>query len=209
MILVRHPPTVDGQTVAPVGMDDPQYMYKYGCGSKNRYQNGTLVSGNMHQNLRNPSCSILSHSHIDVSLVCTTYQLETAGICPSVSIGVLVHWWQVGCSHPSGEMQRSKPEASRKMFEQSCLGCWRFCFAQLFLGFEGNQRGWLNHSGVMSCGRAPNLRHIRGIWAPPGNGPHRRPAQIARFVHARCSAFINQVFEDPHSLVHFARMLGL
>ena len=36
----------------------------YGCGSKNRYQNGTLVSGNMDQNLRNPSCSILSHTHI-------------------------------------------------------------------------------------------------------------------------------------------------
>ena len=32
-----------------------------GCGSKNRYQNGTLVSGNMDQNLRNPSCLILSH----------------------------------------------------------------------------------------------------------------------------------------------------
>ena len=27
-----------------------------GCGSKKRYQNGTLVSGNMGQNLRNPSC---------------------------------------------------------------------------------------------------------------------------------------------------------
>ena len=26
----------------------------YGCGSKNRYQNGTLVSGNMGQNLRKP-----------------------------------------------------------------------------------------------------------------------------------------------------------
>ena len=36
----------------------------YGCGSKNRYQNGTLVSGNMDQNLHNPSCLILTHSHI-------------------------------------------------------------------------------------------------------------------------------------------------
>ena len=27
-------------------------------------QNGTLVSGNMDQNLRNPSCLILSHTHI-------------------------------------------------------------------------------------------------------------------------------------------------
>ena len=32
-----------------------------GCGSKNRYQNGTLVSGNMDQNLPNPFCLILSH----------------------------------------------------------------------------------------------------------------------------------------------------
>ena len=34
-----------------------------GCGSKNRYQNGTLVSGNMDQTLRNPSCLILSNIH--------------------------------------------------------------------------------------------------------------------------------------------------
>ena len=31
---------------------------------KNRYQNGTLVSGNMDQNPRNTSCLILSHTHI-------------------------------------------------------------------------------------------------------------------------------------------------
>ena len=34
------------------------------CGSKNRYQNGTLLGGNMDQNLRNPSCLILSHTQI-------------------------------------------------------------------------------------------------------------------------------------------------
>ena len=34
------------------------------CGSRNRYQNGTLVSGNMNQNLRNPSCLILSHTNV-------------------------------------------------------------------------------------------------------------------------------------------------
>ena len=38
--------------------------YTYGCGSKTRYQNGTLVSGNMDQNLRNPSWLILSHTHM-------------------------------------------------------------------------------------------------------------------------------------------------
>ena len=31
---------------------------------KKRYQNGTLVSGNMDQHLRNPSCLILSHTHM-------------------------------------------------------------------------------------------------------------------------------------------------
>ena len=35
-----------------------------GCGSKNRYQNGTLVSGNMDQHLRNPCCLILSHTQM-------------------------------------------------------------------------------------------------------------------------------------------------
>ena len=38
-------------------------MKSFGSGSKNRYQNGTLLSGNMDQNLRNPPCSILSHTH--------------------------------------------------------------------------------------------------------------------------------------------------
>ena len=38
----------------PIGFD-PQ---SYGCGSKTRYQNGSLVSGNMDQNLR-------THTHID------------------------------------------------------------------------------------------------------------------------------------------------
>ena len=36
----------------------------FGCGSKERCQNGTLVRGNMDQNPRNPSCLILSHSHL-------------------------------------------------------------------------------------------------------------------------------------------------
>ena len=37
-----------------------------GCGSKNRYQNGTLVTGNMDQNPRNPSSLILSHTHLGI-----------------------------------------------------------------------------------------------------------------------------------------------
>ena len=40
------------------------FLWTNGCGSKNRYQNGTLVSGNMDQNLRTPSCLILSHTQI-------------------------------------------------------------------------------------------------------------------------------------------------
>ena len=38
----------------------------YGYGSKNRYQSRTLASGNMDQNLRNPSPLILSHCHMGV-----------------------------------------------------------------------------------------------------------------------------------------------
>ena len=34
----------------------------------NRYQNGTLVSGNMDQNLRNPSWLIVSHAHLVTQL---------------------------------------------------------------------------------------------------------------------------------------------
>ena len=40
------------------------HTHACGCGSKNRYLNGTLVSGHIDQNLRNPSCLILSHTHV-------------------------------------------------------------------------------------------------------------------------------------------------
>ena len=36
---------------------------KYGCGSKIGTQNGTLVSGNMDQNLWSPRGLILTHTH--------------------------------------------------------------------------------------------------------------------------------------------------
>ena len=45
-----------------------------GCGSNDRYQNGTLVSGNMDQNLLNPSCLILSHTHVHVSAPASPHQ---------------------------------------------------------------------------------------------------------------------------------------
>ena len=35
-----------------------------GCGSKDRYQNGTMVSGNMDQTLRNPGSLILTPTHL-------------------------------------------------------------------------------------------------------------------------------------------------
>ena len=40
----------------------------FGCGSKTGAKNGTLVSGNIDQNLRNPSCLILSHTHLTVGI---------------------------------------------------------------------------------------------------------------------------------------------
>ena len=51
-------------------------VYLCGCGSKNRYQNGTLVSRNMDQNLRNPSCLILSHTHVIKHLNSTLAKAE-------------------------------------------------------------------------------------------------------------------------------------
>ena len=63
-----------------------------GYGSKNRYQNGTLISGNMDQHLRNPSSLILSHCQIDrfgllVSLwsICGGSKLITVFQAPSRS----------------------------------------------------------------------------------------------------------------------------
>ena len=46
--------------------------HPYGCGSKSRYQNGTLVSGNMDQNLRTPSCLISRDTHISPTSDCKT-----------------------------------------------------------------------------------------------------------------------------------------
>ena len=51
------PPRARGPFWVPIF--DPQMG-----GSKKRCQNGTLVSGNMDQNLRNPSCLILSHTQM-------------------------------------------------------------------------------------------------------------------------------------------------
>ena len=39
-----------------------RFTYSNGCGSKNGYQHGTLVSEHMDQNLCNPSWFILSHT---------------------------------------------------------------------------------------------------------------------------------------------------
>ena len=56
----------------------------HGCGSKTRCQHGTLVSKNMDQNLRNPSCLILSHTHMSVfpSLGDQTLWPESSGTRP-------------------------------------------------------------------------------------------------------------------------------
>ena len=40
----------------------------YGCGSKTRYQNGTLVSGNMDQNPRFAPAIVYFFSHIHMDL---------------------------------------------------------------------------------------------------------------------------------------------
>ena len=40
-------------------------QYSFGCGSKIGTQNGTLVSGNMDQNLWSPGGLILTHTHLE------------------------------------------------------------------------------------------------------------------------------------------------
>ena len=46
------------------GTNSTKTSQTHGSGSKNRYQNGTLLSGKMDQHLRNPSWLSLSHSHM-------------------------------------------------------------------------------------------------------------------------------------------------
>ncbi|CAJ1385361.1 unnamed protein product [Effrenium voratum] len=47
---------------------------------KKRYQNGTLVSGNMDQNLRHPSCLILSHTQTAVGRHCAGLTLTPCAL---------------------------------------------------------------------------------------------------------------------------------
>ena len=44
-------------------LNDSLHDSNLAAAPKNPYQTGTLVSENMGQNLRNPSCFILSHTH--------------------------------------------------------------------------------------------------------------------------------------------------
>ena len=61
----------------------------FGCGSKNRYQNGTLVSGNMDQTLSNPPCLILSHGHLAGSDVRLMVPLQDCGCQNKESLATL------------------------------------------------------------------------------------------------------------------------
>ena len=40
------------------------HVSRYGCGSKIRAQNGTVVKGNVDRNLRSPGGLILTHTHM-------------------------------------------------------------------------------------------------------------------------------------------------
>ena len=55
------PPGKERRLISAPASNTDEHM---AVAQKKRYQNGTLVSGNMDQNLRNPSCLILSHTRI-------------------------------------------------------------------------------------------------------------------------------------------------
>ena len=59
--------------------------------SKTEFQNGTLVSGNMDQNLRNPSCLILSHTHMAFFCGNSGSILQPRWINPCVLIAMNPH----------------------------------------------------------------------------------------------------------------------
>ena len=61
-----HQSLVGLPSTQPLGAFTMKNTLPCGCGSKNRYQNGTLANGNMSQTLRNPSCLILGHTHVAV-----------------------------------------------------------------------------------------------------------------------------------------------
>ena len=117
-----------------------------GCGSKNRYQNGNLVSGHMHQNLLNPSCLTLSHPQMKPPAHPGT-DLGTA-LAPwpdaSASSSSALKWsgtWQNEKPTPPAVKPRESPEGMKKGG-----------------GFTGNQRPFARD--VLDRQRVTSALHI-------------------------------------------------
>ena len=121
------------------GSDHPQRKGRsiYGCGSKNRYQNGTLVSGNMDQNLRNPYCFILSHTHMEPTAstgppggrqadgTCSPRLRSVGAAMPSRAVPAWT--WRGGsapCPHPprKGTLRRECGQEAKKALSRGKKG---------------------------------------------------------------------------------------
>ena len=112
------------------------YIYIHGCGSKNWYQNGTLVSGNMDQNLRNPSCLILSHTHIYIYMHIRRIINLALGGCPLKTTHPVAAW--------SNRPTRRTPRA-----EVSLAAPKTKYFGRLAKASEGIR--WHNMARVCAC----------------------------------------------------------
>ena len=138
-------------------------VYTNGCGSKNRYQNGTLVSGNMDQNPRNPSCLFLSHSQMTSSgWFKQECGLSGSRLRPGDS-ACHVFGGAVICQQHDAQSQRFRQQAPQKMplkslqtkaasrsiinyraTEASCLACLA-CLATRMTAHKGHchRRIWI------------------------------------------------------------------
>ena len=81
--------------------EEPFSLFKNWLFKKTGSQNGTLVSANMDQNLRNPSCLILSHTQL--SLV---FNLGSDGTLQLVSALLVLGYNLTGLKMPKGLAQQ-------------------------------------------------------------------------------------------------------
>ena len=91
-------------------------MQLFGCGSTTRHHNGTLVSGNMDQHLRNLSCLIWSHCHLWVNRK-TPRWISDLDFDP----------WLLGQRHPRGGARGARPRGTN-------WSSWAWSVAVVFVG---------------------------------------------------------------------------
>ena len=117
-----------------------------GCGSKNRYQNGTLVSGNMDQNLPTPSRLILSHTQLPCGYVPVLGSLFYSSLATSHAFYRSARFRRRTQLRRQRQASKSKSKGAAQLFPAKRWDCMQqillFCLLQrLGRGSKLSSRG--------------------------------------------------------------------